>query len=476
MKRILITAMESSSGKTVLTCGLLWAFRARGIAVESFKRGPDYIDPMFHRRVLGIPGRNLDRFLMGPAGVHRALESRTADLAVVEGAMGFFDGLAGTDEASAWQIAAEENIPAILAVRPKGSSLTLAAQIRGLQSFRKPDRIAGVFLMECRKGFRERLSAIIERETGLPVVGWLPPMEEADLPSRHLGLVTADEVEDFARRFEAVGNMLEKTADLDRILRIAAEAEREGAGAERAGTVIEGQPAQQAAEEWTVHTEGEKPSVQPASEARCRIAVARDEAFCFYYEDSLRRLEECGAELVFFSPMRDRKLPKADGLYLGGGYPELYAEALDRNLSMRESVRAAVLGGMPTVAECGGFLFLQRSIRLKDGAEHPMAGALPGESYPTKGLVRFGYIRLRAEKDSLLFRKGEKIPAHEFHHWDTTDNGSDLTAEKPSGQTWKCGFASPTLYAAFPHLHLAGELPLAERFAEAAAAYKRSRR
>ena len=442
MKRILIAAMGSSSGKTVLTCALLRALQRRGIGAESFKCGPDYIDPMFHRRVLGIPGHNLDRFLMGAEGVHRVLNRQQAEVAVVEGAMGYYDGVNGTTEASAWELAAEEDIPVLLAVRPGGSSVTLAAQLRGMLDFRMPSRIVGLFLSACRPSLFERLRPVLERETGLPALGYLPPMEEAGLESRHLGLVTADEVKDLSRRFDAIAETLEKTADIDRLLSLAGEAEP---------------------------SKAERETVPPV----CRIAVARDDAFCFYYEESFARLREAGAELVFFSPLRDGKLPPADGLYLGGGYPELYARELSDNGSMRHSVRDAVDAGIPTLAECGGFMYLQRELADGEGNAWPMAKVLPGRCFPTGKLTRFGYAYLEAAEDSLLFRAGEQIPVHEFHHWDSTESGSALTAEKPDGRRWRCGYASPTLYAAFPHLHLGGEAPLAERLVSAAANYRK---
>ena len=435
--RILISAMGSGSGKTVVTCGLLTALKTRGVGCEAMKCGPDYIDPMFHAKVLGVPSRNLDLFLQGHDGVRRTLESRRESISVIEGAMGLFDGVGGTIEASAWEIAASCGIPVILAVKPGGSSATLAAQIRGLMTFREPNQIAGVILTACRESLYERLKPVIERETGLSVFGFLPPMKEAELQSRHLGLMTADEVADLRERFLAVAAQMEKTVDIDGILALAGTAET-------------------------------KPEETAALEAVCRIAVARDEAFSFYYEDSFRALREAGAEITFFSPIRDESLPECDGLYLGGGYPEIYAAELEKNAAMRESIRAAVLGGLPTVAECGGFLYLQESLEDADGVPHAMAGVLPGRGFKTGRLQRFGYSYLAADEYSLLFRKGEKVPVHEFHYWDSTENGTDLHAAKPDGRTWECGYASPTLYAGFPHLHFGGEAPLAERFVEAA--------
>ena len=435
MKRIMISAMASSSGKTVVTCGLLRAFQKRGMDVRSLKCGPDYIDPMYHSRVLGIESRNIDLFLQGEDGVNGTLQRQACDLVITVGAMGFYDGLGGTDRASAWETAKVTGTPVILVVRPSGQSLTLAAQIRGMTSFREPSMICGVLLTDCRESLFRHLKEIIERESGIPVLGFLPKMKEAALPSRHLGLVTASEIRDLQSRFDTVAQALEAHADLDRILGMACDAELPKQ-AQRRKTPV------------------------------CRIAVAKDEAFCFYYRDNLDLLEEAGAHIVFFSPVHDRELPEADGLYLGGGYPELYAQALSANVQMRESIRDAVRKGMPTVAECGGFLYLQKSLETEDGQVWEMAGVLDGEGKKTDRLQRFGYLTLTAQQDSLLLNQGEHVPAHEFHYWECTKNGEDLAASKANGRTWRCGYATKTLYAAFPHLHFAGQTPMAERFVQ----------
>lgn len=444
MKGLLVSAMASGQGKTILTCGLMAAFQRRGIPVAGFKCGPDYIDPMFHTQVLGVPSRNLDPFLQGEAGVRQSY-GRAADqaqLALAEGAMGFYDGVGGTDQASAYAVARLLRLPVVLALRPKGSSLTLAAQVKGLINFRQENQIAALVLTCCTSGLYAHLTPILERETGLPVLGYLPPMEEAELPSRHLGLYTAGEVSQLQERFVAVAEQLEKTVDLDRLLALA--------GGETAG----------------------KQTVPPAKPV-CTIAVARDEAFCFYYPDNLEALEAAGARLVFFSPLRDESPPVADGLYLGGGYPELYAKKLSENLVMRDHIRSLVLAGLPTVAECGGFLYLQKTLEDEQKCVWPMVGALEGAGFRTQRLQRFGYGELTARGDSLLFQEGEKAPFHEFHYWDCTQNGMDFLGGKPlGGKSWAFGLASENLYAAFPHLHFGGTLPLAERFVQRAKEWK----
>lgn len=433
MKTLMLTAMHSGAGKTVLTCALLAALKKRKIPVHAFKCGPDYIDPMFHSRVLGLPSRNLDLFLQGEGGVLRTLSHAGGGLALLEGAMGYFDGLNGTDRASAWATARLARSPAVLILRPKGSGLSLAAQVRGMMSFREPSGIAALLLNDCTPRLAAYLRPILERETGLPVLGYLPPMAEAQIDSRHLGLLTPEEVEGLNVKMELLAEALEQNADLDALLALA------GDGPEPVET-------------------------PPAAPRCCAIAVARDPAFCFCYQDSLDALAREGAELRFFSPLFDRELPAADGLYFCGGYSELYARALSENENMRRSVQEAVQGGLPTVAECGGFLYLQESLETREGERFPLCGVLPGRSYPTGGLRRFGYQWLESEADSLLFHRGERVPAHEFHHWDSTAPGEALWSRKPDGRAWRSCCATKTLYAGFPHLHLDGELPLARRF------------
>ena len=485
----MISAMSSGSGKTVITTAFLLAMKRRGLNLISFKCGPDYIDPMYHTRVLGIPCRNLDLFLMGSRAVSEELsgdrmpavsadrasaddvsydfgdrnhaEGISCDLAVIEGAMGFYDGIGGTARASAYEIASQTTTPVILVVRSKGQSATLAAQLLGMMKFREKNCLAGIIFTECTEGLYAHLKPIVERETGLSVFGYLPKMEEAAIESRHLGLVTAEEIAEFEDRFAKVADLLEKTVDLDGVLRIAEQFQSA------------------ATEESTVpaKTSGAKVKSEPV-----RIAVARDEAFCFYYESSFEALRRAGAELVWFSPVREEHFPEnVHGLYLGGGYPERYASALSENENILTAIRSARSDGMPIVAECGGFLYLLENLEGEDGRVYPMAGVLPGDGFRTKGLRRFGYVELRGDMDSLLFKAGEWVPAHSFHHWDATDPGSGLFVRKAGNviregesfvRTWRECVVDESLYAGFPHLALDGELPLAERFAESCRTYR----
>lgn len=467
MHKVMITAVASNSGKTAVTCGLLSLLKNKGLDPCAFKCGPDYIDPMFHRSVLGISSNNLDVFLAGEDGVRDtfARGCKGHGAAVCEGVMGFYDGVRFADGAgdaggrpdyadtrsgefaSAHHVADLLDIPAILVVRPKGAALTLAAVIKGAVEFREPKRIRGVIFNDCSEAYYRMYAPSIEEESGIPVLGYVPHMEEAGFESRHLGLMTAGEIEDLAERIDRIGKKMEETVDVDRLLEICGTGKPENAAAGEAAT-------------------SEAEAVAP--EAGVCIAVAKDEAFNFIYADTLTALEEAGAKIVFFSPVHDRVLPEgAQGLYLPGGYPELYCRQLSENESMLESIREAVNGGLPTIAECGGFLYLSASLEDAYCVNWPMAGVFQGHGSNAGKLVRFGYGYISAENDSLLLRVGEQVPVHEFHYWDTTADGSDMTLTKISnGKTWKFGYASDTLYAGFPHLYLAGG-KLAERFVEA---------
>lgn len=447
MIQFLLAAPRSGSGKTTMTCALLMALKRRGCAPCAFKSGPDYIDPMFHRAVLGVESRSLDLFFSAPETV-RTLYARGAaghGAAVCEGAMGFYDGLGGvSDRASAWHLADTLDLPVLLVVEPKGQSLTLAAELNGLVNFRTPSHIAGILLNNCTARMHALLAPMLEKETGLPVLGFLPKLPEAVIGSRHLGLYTAAEVENLQQKLALLADAAEEHIDWPRLL-----------------ALCEKEPPA-------------LPEKVPQPSARVRIAVAQDEAFCFTYAETLEAFRDAGAEVVFFSPLRDTALPEnIGGLYLPGGYPELHARELSENTSLLREIKRKIEFGLPTAAECGGFLYLGQSLTDAEGQSWPMAGVLPGEAKDAGRLVRFGYAALSADSDSMLFRAGESFPIHEFHHWDSTANGTALAAKKPvGGAAWRCGFVNEHFYAGFPHLYWAGT-PLPQRFAAAAENYRR---
>ncbi|ERT61812.1 cobyrinate a,c-diamide synthase [Megasphaera vaginalis (ex Srinivasan et al. 2021)] len=451
--RLLLAAPQSGSGKTTVVCALLRALVGRGKRVVAFKSGPDYIDPAFHRRITGTASRNLDLFLLGrheagAVAVRRILAEHGAgaDMAVIEGAMGYYDGIGLTAEASAYDLARVTETPVILVVDGKGSALSLAASLKGLASFRHDSHVAGFIVNHVKPSvyayYRERW----EQESGLCSCGYLPPLPECRLENRHLGLVGAAEVATIDEIVARLGRVAGETLDLERLCRLAEQA-----------------PAV-AVEPLTLSPVGS-----------VRVAVARDEAFCFYYDDVFDLLRRLGAELVFFSPLHDAALPDCEALYLGGGYPELHASALSGNASMRRSIRDALGKGLPCFAECGGYMYLQQGFG-EGTAFTPWVSAIPTECTLTDKLRHFGYIELTAQEDTLLCRKGETITAHEFHYSASDSDGTAFTAVKASGKgSWPAYYSCGNLLAGYPHLHLYSRPQWAARFLRKALAWKKER-
>lgn len=445
--RIMLAAPKSGSGKTLLTCGLLEILRRRGLNPVACKCGPDYIDPMFHRYVLGIPGRNLDSFFLPPEGVREvladAVREEQAGIAVLEGVMGYYDGLGGTEtSASSWEIAEITDTPAILVLDCKGASLSAAAMASGFLHFRKNSHIAGVILNRVSSMYYERLAAAVEEASGLPVLGYLPESEEYRMESRHLGLFLPGEIDRLRERIGRLADQMEKSIAVERVLEVAGMLPLR----------IENKEKEKAENE---SMEAESIAKFPACQeqkvtSRVRIGVARDEAFCFYYQENFHLLEQMGADLVYFSPLRDKKIPdRVDGLLFGGGYPENYARELAKNAAMRESIRRSIAAGMPFLAECGGFLYLHRTLEGSDGKHWEMAGVYPFDAYRTNRLRRFGYVRL-------LTSSGQEIHGHEFHYWESEDPGTDWEAVKPTGnRSWRCIHEKGGQIGGFPHLYYA---------------------
>lgn len=434
LPRIMLAAPASGSGKTMLTCGILMALKNRGLQTASFKCGPDYIDPLFHQQVLGIPARNLDTFFTGRE-MTRYLFGQTAvqaEISVLEGVMGYYDGAGGdTTSASSYELASVTDTPVILLVNAKGMSLSVIPVIQGFLQYRKDSHIAGVILNQTSEGICEKLRQRISQELSLPVFGYVPKCPELVIESRHLGLVMPGEIADIDHRLQRLSELLEETLDIDAIIACAKKAP---------------------ALDW------QKPESLKALEAadrRIRIGVARDEAFCFLYEDNLELLTRFGAELLYFSPLHDKELPKKlEGLILCGGYPELYAKELSENHTMHRAIREGIAQGMPYLAECGGFLYLQQSMEDMEGNIWPSAGVFSGKAYRTKRLGRFGYITLTANQEGQLLKPGDSIKAHEYHYFECTDNGRDYHARKPFGsREWDCIQGGAQYAAGFPHLY-----------------------
>ncbi|MBW7571288.1 cobyrinate a,c-diamide synthase [Caproiciproducens faecalis] len=426
--RIMIAAVSSGSGKTLITCSLLQALQDSGKKTAAFKCGPDFIDPMFHRKVLGVPSRNLDCFFTDENTTKFLFleDASGKDISVIEGVMGLYDGLGGIrEEASSYHLAKVTKTPVILTVDAHGMGRSVIPLIAGFLQYDTAHLIQGVILNRTGKMFYDLIKPEIETQTGIPVLGYFPVQTEIKLESRHLGLQMPEEIQGLRGQLKKTAEAFQAAVDLEKLLAIASRAEE--------------------LEAVAVPVPVEVPGV--------RIGIAMDEAFCFYYEDNLRLLKKAGAELIPFSPLRDKKLPEQlHGLILGGGYPELYAEQLEQNVGMRQSVKEAVKH-MPSIAECGGFLYLHEAMENQEGKSFSMAGAVKGNCRYTGKLVRFGYIGIHTEAETFL-PKGTEIRGHEFHYFDSTDNGDSCLARKPvSGREWSCVHAGKNHWWGFPHLY-----------------------
>ena len=532
MAGVMIAAPGSGSGKTMVTCGLLTLLKRKGYNPAAFKCGPDYIDGLFHRRVLGVENGNLDSFF--ETGTHmRQKLSRSMErhFVVAEGVMGYFDGLGGVSvQGSSFEIGSILGLPAILVVDGRGASLSLMALIQGFLEYdamlegkheekthdktdcdaecaagmqyeecrkrrwkeneenyheekshtsnglhgcvcgntdcheskdKKNNNIRGIFFNRMSPMIYNRIKPMVEELFRIPVIGYLPELNFLHVGSRHLGLVLPDEIDGIREKLEQLADRMDENLEWEPLLKIAAEA------GGRDGEVPVREEA--GAGQQTGNVAGIKLGNEPGNIPHFRLGIARDEAFCFYYEDNLRAMEQAGARLVYFSLLHQEKLPDGlDGLILGGGYPENHGEALAANRTMRDSVAAAAASGMPILAECGGYLYLLDSLEGADGTVYPMAGVLKGHGYRAGKTGRFGYITLGPNRCLPYLREGEEIKGHEFHYWDC-DCGEDefcMTAAKPKGgRSWSCMRTAKQVMAGFPHLYYPSCPGLVRRFA-----------
>ena len=479
INRFMVAAPKSGSGKTMITCALLQLIKDSGKKVSSYKCGPDYIDPMFHRKVLDVPSKNLDTFFTDEkTTVQLFLDGRSdGDFAVLEGVMGLYDGLGGIyEQGSSYHLAKVTQTPIILVVDAKGMGKSVLALIAGFLQYDTQHLIKGVLLNRMSKGYYDIIKPLIEQELSIKVVGYFPEQKNIRLESRHLGLVMPDELADIKEQLDEIADRLKKTIDLEVLLGIATEAEEicDSGNADRDNGQIISIGYGQNIEIYNEKSIGD--CKQNEFTQNINIAVAMDEAFCFYYEDNLRLLEKYGAKLQYFSPLHDAELPdNCDALLLGGGYPELYAKELSENISMRNSIKTAFKAGLPTVAECGGFIYLHTYIHNQNYV-FDMAGALAGECHFKGKLVRFGYIELE-EKHSNFLPPDEKIRAHEFHYYDSTDNGADCIATKPAtGRKYDCVISKDNYWLGFPHLYYPSNPHFAESFVRKAQEYRRNKK
>ena len=440
--RFMIAAPASGSGKTLVTCGVLQALVNRGIRTASFKCGPDYIDPMFHSRIIGTRSKNLDAFFTDEDALRYlfAKGSDGCEISVIEGVMGFYDGFKiDSSEASSYDVSMKTGTPVVLLIDCRGASLSVLPVLKGFLGFRK-NNIKGVIFNRMSKRVFETIAPEAER-MGVKAIGYVPKVSDLVLESRHLGLVLPSEVMDLKDKLNRLAAVLEETLDMDSLIEMAGEAPKLTYAVPEVPRAFEG----------------------------LRIGVADDEAFCFIYEDNMDILRRMGAEIVPFSPLADSRLPDVDGIILPGGYPELHAARLQDNESMRADIKAKLEGGLPCMAECGGFMYLHSMMADREGNTYRMCGVFDGNSENTNKLVRFGYATFRSEKTG-LWCKG-----HEFHYWESDTCGDDWTATKPTGASYRCIHDDGRVIAGFPHLYYYSNKELPMEFLRRCQGYRNRR-
>ncbi|MCA0386747.1 MAG: cobyrinate a,c-diamide synthase [Firmicutes bacterium] len=434
-KEWMIAGVASGSGKTTLTLGILRALKNRGIPVAPFKAGPDYIDPMFHRLASGQPSTNLAGWLLSESDLMELYRKRgdAATVKVIEGVMGYFDGHhAETIEGSSAALASILNVGVIIVFDASSMALTAAAIISGLASFHAPTQIRGVIFNQVKtEGHYLLLKSAVEQHTNIKCYGYLKPDASVIMESRHLGLVQAAEDQTIAWKIEQMAKMVEETVDLDGLL---------ASSSFDAVDYFDDMTYDGEGMYWTRSLE--------ATNMPLRVAIAKDEAFSFYYDENLALLEKAGVQLIPFSPLKDIQLPDTiNGVYLGGGYPEVFAEILSKNVDMRTSIKRAAQEGMPIYAECGGLMFLMSAIEDLGGETYEMVGVFDGVAKMTDRLQRFGHV-------TACFQNQFSYRGHEFHHSIVTRCTAPTVLSVSKGQrTWECGFAFKNVIATYVHAH-----------------------
>jgi len=456
--RVVIAAPHSGAGKTTVAVGLMNAFTSRGLRVQPFKVGPDFIDPSYHTRATGIYSKNLDTWLTSPEAVLKIFvkSSRMCDLAIIEGVMGLFDGVSGSDDAaSTAEISRILNAPIILVVDVSRTAGSSAALVHGFKTFDQTLKLKGVILNHVKSQKHIDLTKqAIEKGAGVPVVGALPTTANISMPSRHLGLIPALERDGLADFLAGLREFIEEYLDLDQILEIARDAD-------------------------DLETEEEEDSSQSVG-VRARVGIAYDEAFNFYYRDNIELLEANGAEVVSFSPIHDSSLPSnLDGMFLGGGFPEAYAKQLEENQPMRGSIKKAVEDDMPVYAECGGLMYLVESTEDLEACPHRMIGILNGKAIMGGKLESLNYSLAHVIRKNLLSDVGFTLRGHEFHYSKIEDVPADakFAYEMKVGKGISGrydGWLQHNLLASYMHIHFAYDLHIARNFVDACERYEQT--
>ncbi|MFC7393934.1 cobyrinate a,c-diamide synthase [Scopulibacillus cellulosilyticus] len=454
--RLVIAGTGSGVGKTTITIGIMAALKKRGLDIQGFKCGPDYIDPSYHTAVTGRVSRNLDSWMVEKDIVKEIFVrgSAGADLSVIEGVMGFYDGRSPENNiGSTAEISTLLAAPVILIVDISSMARSVAAIVKGFQSLDPNVHIAGVILNYAGSpGHAKLAQTAIEQECGIQVLGHLLTNDSPSIPERHLGLIPAVERGELDGFFNQLGQIVEEKINLDRLM-----------------TLAENTPPVQSEEKLFSKRKDTRPE-------KVRIAVAKDAAFNFYYQENLDLLEKEGAEIVYFSPLSGEKLPEAiDGLYLGGGFPEEFAAELSKRSHLMEKIKNKIASGLPTLAECGGYMFLAESITTTAGKTYPMTGVIPGDIKMQDRLTAIGYRDVTALKSTILLEKGETARGHEFHYSSFYQNGDmqHVYEIKGIGGVKEEGCYFPNVVAGYTHLHFASNPNMPKRWVEACAEYSK---
>lgn len=448
MKKILIAGSYSGVGKTSISLGLMKALSKRGKKVQPFKVGPDYIDPMYHRFVTGEWSRNLDSYMLDDEQIKFVFKnsSEGKDISIIEGVMGLYDGI-GTEinKHSTSQMSKILKSPVILVIDGKGIGASAGAMVLGYKQLDKDVEIVGVIANNVRtQRHYNIIKESIERFCGIEVLGYLPPDENVSVESRNLGLFPSNEIEDLERKVITIADEMEKHIDIDRIIELS--------------------ESENVTSSFELNMFSEDPEVRALAEGKT-VAVAYDKAFNFYYPDNIDLFKEIGANIITFSPINDEEIPEADLLYMGGGFPEVFAEELEKNVSMRKSIKKAHDEGLAIYAECGGLMYLGDSLVDMDGKKHEMVGAISGYSEMKKGLRRFGYCIATAKEDNLISYKGQEMSGHEFH---SSEFYSDLDTaftmkkivEDEVIDEWEGGYYVNNTLASYLHIHFYNNLSM----------------
>lgn len=449
LPRIVIAGVHSGVGKTTMTLGIMAALRRKGIAVQPFKVGPDYIDPGLHRYAAGVSSHNLDSW-MGSEEVVKTVFAQNASrrqISIIEGVMGLYDTARGQRiTGSTAHIALILNAPVILVVNAHAMAQSCIALVKGYMDYEPRLQIKGVILNNASSYHKEDLRERLEEELGVRVLGCVPKNKAVSMPERHLGLLPAEENSELSRAIELMADLMEAELDLESLLRLADNAP-----------------------DLKINRQ------EPLRGQSLSIGVARDEAFSFYYQDSLDYLHELGARIEFFSPLRDSSIPTVDGLYLGGGFPEMFIERLGLNSAMLDSIRSACMQSMPILAECGGFMYLTERIRDFAGNYWPGAGIIPAEVKMTNKLAALGYVEATALQESIIAARGDVLRGHEFHYSQLEGIGKAEAAYSLSGGKGGDfrldGYAQGNILASYVHLHLRSNPHAARNFINACREY-----